>query len=257
MGERQTRSPERSPAVRTDPVRWGRRFLIGILAATILGAATLIVSVSRNPAVASQPSTPQYVLVAVMGTETQPGFAGFLVHIMPGSRALGIIPLPATMPSHLAADPTDPLWIDAYRMSGPELVRAVYADTHIRAGGYFLVSVTDADVMFELLSQVSDWPSSLRFNGANPAAIPSALYRLGWEPPSPSHHSNAGELAVLTDVMSDLPELPAGSINTLSQLLFGAFQGHPTNLSSIQLLLLGTVIRGYNLQMEPAPRVHQ
>jgi hypothetical protein len=248
MAELQTGSHEKRPAVGTDPVHWGRRFFIGILAVAIIGAATLMVSVSRNPEVASQTTTPHYVLVAVKGVTDQPGFAGFLIHIMPSRRTLGIIPIPGTYPS---LTPGNELWVDAANMTDSQLVEAVYRDTHIRVGGYFTVTVTTADVMFSFLSTTSDWPPSLK-DSPNDLGTATALYKLGWQPRSPGIvPTRAEKLTVLTDVMSDLPELPATEINALQSLVFS---GRPTNLSEIQLFILGTVMRGYNLEMEPPPR---
>jgi len=240
-------SPAKSLNVRTDPLRWGRRFLFGMLAAAVVGAATLVVSVSRNPAMASQTTTPQYVLVAVKGVADEPGFVGFLVHIMPDRRTLGIMPIPGTY----RGPDGQVLWVSAADMSGPQLVRAVYRDTHIRAGGYFTVSANTATVMFSFLSAVPDWPAALK-DSPNDVGVPTALYKLGWEPAQAGLvPTRAEKLAVLTDVMTDLSELPGYQIAQLQSLVFA---GHPTNLSEIQLFILGNVIRGYNLEMEPSPR---
>ncbi len=238
------------PAVRTEPLRWGRRFFVGLLAVTVLGAAILVVSVSRNAAVASAPNTPRYVLVAVVGVPSNPGFTGFLVHIQADQRVLGIIPIPGSLPSYVDHQP---LWFSADRMTGRELVRAIHRDLHIRAGAYVKISEPTANTLFTLLTQYSpSWPAGLQ-DVPYSEDIPTALYRLGWDPPSlspPITVTPREELRVLTDIMGALPDLPGSAATALSATVQ---RGHPTDLSGVQLFLLGTVIRGYNLRMDPLP----
>jgi hypothetical protein len=249
VAERETHTPGQSvPAARTDPLRWGRRFFVGVLAASIIGAAILIVSITRDPAMASQLSPPRYVLVAVVGTSAEPGFAGFLVHIPPNQRTVGVIPVPGTLPSGVH---NEQLWVAADKMTGAQFVRAIYKDTHIRAGGYFLIREPAANTLFGLLSADSQsWPASLQDPPYNPG-VPLALYKLGWWPPSVAPvvvSTRSGDLKVLTDIMGDLQDLPAGAVGQLSAQILA---GKPTNLALSQLFTLGIAIRGDNLQMEP------
>ncbi len=240
-----------SPAVRTEPLSWGRRFFVGLLAVIVVGASILVVSVSRNAAVASEPSTPRYILVAVVGVPSDPGFTGFLVHIEANRRILGIIPIPGSLPSYVDHQP---LWFSADKMTGRELVRAIHRDLHIRAGAYVKIPEPTVNNLFTLLTQYSSsWPAGLQ-DVPYTEDVPMALYRLGWDPPSlspPVTTTPGEELRVLTDIMGALPDLPTSAAGELSAAIQ---RGHPTDLSAVQLFLLGTVIRGYNLQMDPLPR---
>ena len=226
--------PVRPPA--PEPVRWGRRLAAWLLGVAVLGALALGVSVSGpNPAIATGSDIPGLVLVAVVGLPGQPGFAGFIAHIDPNGRNLGVIPVPGSL---AAESPGDPLWADAGQLSGSALTAAVRRDTGLRVSGYYLINIGATQAVLEALDQGSqDWPKAL--------APDLALKELGWPYGQPSRRH---ELAVLSDIVTYLPELAPNQTTLLTNVM----KGSTTNLSAYQLFMLATYIRGENLRLESA-----
>lgn len=225
----------RSGVTPSDPLLWGRRLLFWLAIAAVAGAAALWVSVSRpNMAAASGSTSLRLVLVAVVGETGQPGFAGFVAHIDPNGRDLGVIPVSGLLP---AQRPGDPLWTDAGLLSGPALLRAVRRDTHLNVQGYFLVNIGATEAVLQALNQDSPgWPKAL--------APDLVLKDLGWPY---GQAARRHELLVLSDIVTYLPELASNQTPLLQTVL----QGSETNLSTYEMFELATYIRGDTLQLQP------
>lgn len=211
------------------------RLLFWVAGIVLVGAGILVLSVVRpNRVNVGLATNPRVVLVAVVGTPTNPGFSGFLAVLDPNSRNLTVAPVPGTLRGQKS---TDPLWTVAASLPPSRLAHIIARDTHFRLSGYFVLDLSATNAVFQALaSDTPGWPKRLTPD--------TTLTRLGW----PSGKSNvSGELSTLQDIITYLPELPANQ----TALFHAVLKGSKTNLSLYQMFMLATYIRGDNLRLMP------
>lgn len=226
-------SAGKPPTVASVPT-FASRLVWGLVAAVVIGAALLVLSVVRpNRGVDELAETPRVVLVAMSGTPDQPGFAGFLAILNPSSRVVKVVPVPGTLPVVTAKDP---LWSEAPRLAPKQIASVVGRDLHIPVSGYFIVDAPEAQaVLAALTASAPGWPPELTSD--------QLLRSLGWPYGVPGAQ---GQLKALEAIITGLPELPPSQ----NPVLNVALKASHTNLSLYQMFMLATYIRGDTLQLE-------
>ncbi|MCL8207028.1 MAG: hypothetical protein K6V97_03000 [Actinomycetia bacterium] len=238
MGFKTGPSAGKPPTVASVPT-FASRLLWGLVAAVLVGAVLLVLSVVRpNRGVDELAETPRVVLVAMSGTPEQPGFAGFLAILNPASRVVKVVPVPGTLP---VVAPSDPLWSEAPRLTPRQIAAVVGRDLHIPVSGYFIVDAPEAQaVLSALAASAPGWPAHLTSD--------QLLRALGWPYGIPGAQ---GQLDALQAIITGLPELPPSQ----DPLLNVALKASHTNLSLYQMFMLATYIRGDTLELAPAKGV--
>ncbi|NMP22315.1 hypothetical protein [Sulfobacillus harzensis] len=218
-----------------------RSHILALLIIFLLGAGLMWYSLVTHPKIRSRVQVldtqkPMNVLVGVKGTALDPGFLGFVAHVSPNSRVLGVTPL-ASLTEVTVNNRREPLYQAVSDTSAKKAIKLVSRADGVPIDHYFFINGSDLQLVLDTLYYRSpNWPKTLP-----PLTM---LQTLGY----PSGQLEPRQEMKLVGLMVN--RLPSLNPIAASSLL-GLTRTSHTDFSFYELYLLADYIRGDTLKEVP------